>query len=232
MRFDVKFKESNQRFDVSFGEVQNISDGGYERGYAAGYAAAEEIWTYVKGISGMFNYAVFPAGTGLVINVPNLSDTAMSYFLRGAIGIESITLTCNARNLNLILHGAFQRCPDLKHIDLTNFNRVFYSASDLFYNSPNLEEIIGELDVSSVTKFTLWFHGVTKLREIRFKPESIKYEINFPSTVLSDESIQSIINGLADLTDGTTTKLVLSNEVKTRLTSEQLTTIAAKNWTV
>lgn len=41
MKFDVKFEEKDQRFDVSFGEFQDISDGGYERGLAEGYANGE-----------------------------------------------------------------------------------------------------------------------------------------------------------------------------------------------
>jgi hypothetical protein len=37
MIVDVVFKESNDTFDTEFGEVFNISDGGYEKGYAEGY---------------------------------------------------------------------------------------------------------------------------------------------------------------------------------------------------
>lgn len=37
MILDVKFHESNQSFAPQFGEVHNISDGGYDRGYAEGY---------------------------------------------------------------------------------------------------------------------------------------------------------------------------------------------------
>lgn len=36
MRLKVKFRELEQSFKVKFGEVHNISDGGYERGYAEG----------------------------------------------------------------------------------------------------------------------------------------------------------------------------------------------------
>lgn len=36
MLFDVSFEESSQTFTASFGEVHNVSDGGYERGYADG----------------------------------------------------------------------------------------------------------------------------------------------------------------------------------------------------
>lgn len=37
MNFLVKFSEQGDSFRASFGEVHNISDGGYERGYAEGY---------------------------------------------------------------------------------------------------------------------------------------------------------------------------------------------------
>lgn len=37
MKIPVKFGESDQSFDTQFGEVYNVSDGGYERGLAEGY---------------------------------------------------------------------------------------------------------------------------------------------------------------------------------------------------
>lgn len=37
MIVDVIFEENDASFDVDFGEVYNISDGGFERGYAEGY---------------------------------------------------------------------------------------------------------------------------------------------------------------------------------------------------
>lgn len=44
MTLDVTFEESNQSFEVQFGELHNISDGGFEQGYAEG-----EIAGYEKG---------------------------------------------------------------------------------------------------------------------------------------------------------------------------------------
>ena len=37
MILNIKFSESNQSFNPQFGEIHNISDGGFERGYAEGY---------------------------------------------------------------------------------------------------------------------------------------------------------------------------------------------------
>ena len=42
MTFRVKFSEQGGSFRARFGEVQNISDGGFERGYAEGYAEGRE----------------------------------------------------------------------------------------------------------------------------------------------------------------------------------------------
>lgn len=41
MRVTVKFSESTEGFSAKFGEVYNITDGGYEQGYKAGYATGE-----------------------------------------------------------------------------------------------------------------------------------------------------------------------------------------------
>ena len=56
MNFDVEFHVTDQTFRPQFGEVHNISDGGYERGYGEGYeeglaARTYETWTitYVDG---------------------------------------------------------------------------------------------------------------------------------------------------------------------------------------
>lgn len=37
MILDIQFSETNQSFDCSFGEINNVSDGGYEKGYDEGY---------------------------------------------------------------------------------------------------------------------------------------------------------------------------------------------------
>jgi flagellar biosynthesis/type III secretory pathway protein FliH len=41
MKLNLKFKENSQKFDLKFGQVQMVSDGGYERGYGEGYAKGE-----------------------------------------------------------------------------------------------------------------------------------------------------------------------------------------------
>jgi hypothetical protein len=69
------------------------------------------------------------------------------------------------------------------------------------------------------------------LRELRVVPLSIK--VNFPinySPNLSPETIQSIIDGLTDLTGQTAQTLTFHKDVGAKLTDEQKATITAKNW--
>ena len=37
MKLDLKFSENNKEFKLNFGQIQDLTDGGYERGYSKGY---------------------------------------------------------------------------------------------------------------------------------------------------------------------------------------------------
>lgn len=100
-------------------------------------------------------------------------------------------------------------------------------------NCTNLKSILGALDFSECTACTIWLNGCGKLQDVSFVPNTIKISINFsPSPLLTKESIQSIIDGLADLTDSDTQTLTLRATVGAKLTDEQKATITAKNWTL
>ena len=236
MTFLVNFSEQGGSFQAEFGETHNISDGGYERGYAKGYAEGRDIWNYVRSIGGAFQNNTFPAGTDLVLDIPNLilsvNEGNLNYTFRSTTGLESITLKCTTRGVAMHAHGAFSRCSDLKFLDLSEFNTTFGVSTDVFYSCTSLEEIRGEIE-NTTTNWTLWFASCVKLREVRFKANSIKGAFTIAqSPLLSVESVQSIVDGLADMTGGTSYKLTLHADVKAKLTEEQLSTIAAKNWTI
>lgn len=104
----------------------------------------------------------------------------------------------------------------------------------LFNGRGSLEEIIGELDLSKITSANVQnnpFNGCTSLVEVRFTKESIKYNLSFTqSSQLSDESIQSILDGLA--TVSSTQTLALNSEVYAKLTEEQKQSATDKGWTI
>jgi hypothetical protein len=67
------------------------------------------------------------------------------------------------------------------------------------------------------------------LEDIQFVENTIRFSTSFAHcNLLSDKSVQSIINGLAAV--GTTQTLTLHADVKAKLTQTQLDTITSKNW--
>lgn len=94
-------------------------------------------------------------------------------------------------------------------------------------------EIIGELDFSSVTVISGMFDYSSGIKEVRFKKGTLKLSLQMRDlALLSDESIQSIIDGLADLTGQTAQTVQFHSDVKSKLTENQIAQITSKNWTL
>ena len=75
------------------------------------------------------------------------------------------------------------------------------------------------------------FNYCNALKEVRFVQGTMKYNIQFSNCPsLSDESIQSIIDGLADLNGGESKTIRFHSTVHKKLTDAQKATIANKNW--
>lgn len=149
-------------------------------------------------------------------------------------------LFCNElEHIELDMSGAinaanvFQGCSILKTVKLHNTakNRSLASA---FANCTNLISV-ETLDCSSITTYLYPFSGCNSLVTLKFVPETIKASIPIPSPVLSDESLHSIIDGLATLAeDATAQTLTLSKNLL--LTEEQkqaiTTAVNNKGWTL
>lgn len=102
-----------------------------------------------------------------------------------------------------------------------------------FLASASVKNVYGTpIDMSSATNTRLAFN--CNLTHITFAPNTIKISVSFPgSSALDDESIQSILDGLADLSaEETAQTLTLHANVKARLTDEQIAAVTAKNWTI
>lgn len=104
----------------------------------------------------------------------------------------------------------------------------------MFYNQQFLENITGEIDftkISSATNITLMFYACNNLKEVRFTKESLKYNLQMAqSDSLSLESLQSIIDGLGNVT--TTSTLSLNSTAYNKLTEEQKQSATDKGWTI
>ena len=77
------------------------------------------------------------------------------------------------------------------------------------------------------------FYHCYALKNISFVAGCIKKSISFAqSDKLTDESIQSIIDGLADLTGQTAQTITFHPDVKNKLTEEQIASVTSKNWNI
>ena len=71
------------------------------------------------------------------------------------------------------------------------------------------------------------------LSDITFVNRSIKWSLSIAnSPLLTAESIQSIIDGLADLTGQTAQTITFHSTVKNKLTEEQIASATSKNWNI
>ena len=146
--------------------------------------------------------------------------------------IEEIELDAtNFINMN----STFRLCRDLKRVVIKNMNSKTTSVTGMCAFCTSLESIEG-LDFSGCTSKIdigsgdgIVFRDCSLLKEVRIVENSIKVSINFGfCPLLSAESIQNIIDGLATVETAKT--LTLHANVKTKLTQTQLDTITGKNW--
>jgi hypothetical protein len=123
--------------------------------------------------------------------------------------------------------ACFRKCYNLKWLVGINTSNAT-NVLNMFALCLALETIQRPLDFSKVTNTNSIFSGANAIKNISFVEGSIKKSITISSPVLSDESIQSIIDGLATVETAQT--LTLHADVKAKLTQAQLDTITSKNW--
>lgn len=132
-------------------------------------------------------------------------------------------------NTNYNFSYMFYSCYNLSKtppIDTRKGKNFFY----MFGYCPNLKTI-SQLDLSNASSVNYIFDGSYALENISFVAECIKISIAFSDNhKLTDESIQSIIDGLAVVTTRKT--ITFHNTVKSKLTEEQIAIINEKGWTL
>ena len=121
----------------------------------------------------------------------------------------------------------------LKEFEIIGDTSNVTTFAAAFHNKASLERITGELDFSSTTTTTEMVGLCTKLKEFRIVPNTLSVSFSVSqSPDLTAATIQSIIDGLADLTGETAQTLTLHADVKAKLTETQIATITNKNWTL
>lgn len=161
-----------------------------------------------------------------VLSIPKVQTfNNLFYNCKALESIEQFNVS-SATNLASL----FTQSNNLKSVDFVNSTSKVTNFSGLFAGKTVLETVKG-LDLSSATNLVSMFASCSNLKNITFVENSIKINFNLgSSSLLSNESIQSLINGLA--TVETAQNLTIHNDVATKLTDEQKATISSKNWNI
>lgn len=187
-------------------------------------AKDEILWYEYSSNKAILNFSGLPMEEIPKINYQPI--TSMSYFFNGMSNLKRIDHYINSENCTNF-NESFSDCSSLtyvKGVDMsaaTRGNRTFTGCNALV----TIEE---PLNIPLLTNWSGLWEKVGSLVNVRFVSECIKGDIYIGSPVLSAESIQSIVDGLAYV--DTTQNLTLSNKIV--LTDNQKQVINAKGWTL
>lgn len=158
---------------------------------------------------------------------PNWTDLGYLCRLRPSM-VASLKYSDTANGTNFA--NMFNQCYAVS-IPSLDFRKA-KDLNNLFIYSGTIEEI-GEMDIPNVTNFYNAFRNCYGLKRISFVKGCIKCSVSFSScNLLEDSAIQSIIDGLADLTGQTAQTIGFHTDVLLKLTTVQTDAITAKNWTI
>ena len=194
----------------------------------AGIEGSQNPLLYAVQSNGLYYGVVFPDGYELKIVAPNHGGKMQNIF-SNAKGIRKVTMEVSTET-EFDLYG-FVRESSIEEVVLPDGIHVT-SWNYFAYVNHNLRKVIGRINLSGSTSNGASLNVTNNLEEVYFMPGTIEASINISSEKLIDASVQSVIDGLADLTGQTTQKLTLKSAVCAKLTDTQKATITAKNWTL
>lgn len=182
-------------------------------------------------------YFLTEINEGNIIDCTNMRAQMVASFY-GCSSLEEVHFINIPTGISININNIFSLAPNIipDKLKTVSFSpKIKINNAQLSFNGRGaIENIIGELDFSFIgnaNSQNAAFNKCNSLKEIRFTKESIKYNLSFTqSSQLSDESIQSILDGLANVP--TTQTLSLNSGVYAKLTEEQKQSATDKGWTI
>ena len=229
--------------------VDNLPEatgGGYEEGYEAGRQAEyDQFWDayqkngarkhYSNAFDGQGEWTdeIFKPKYDIVLGLGYTGQNVFAYCEVTNVaeslekqGVRLDTTLCGCLN-SIFQSSTTKRVPELNCTHIMDYQKDLNNA---FSNSSVVT--IDKLIVPDGMGFTNTFYNSTALENITFEGV-ISKNISFAqSPKLTNDSVQSIIDHLKDLTGSTAQTLTLHADVGAKLTQTQKDAISAKNWNV
>lgn len=212
----------------------------YSAGVDAGKAQGGSVPVWAQNVSNVKFTSDEWAQEETTIYIPTLSDISNMFWNVQITKIKKLTIKSDT--------------------PITYATNAFFAPQVTNNEVPSvLETLVLDCDFSQCTRFDNWTMRQRNLKRIEGQPfnlsgaagfngftayaYSVEYFRVVPNTIkvsfdikhcskLDDGTIQSVVDGLADLTDGDSQTLSLHADVIAKLTDDQLTVIAQKNWNV
>ena len=218
--------------------VVTAADGGgdYDQGYTDGQTAEyDRFWDAYQENGNRTNYeyafykwtpeafkpkyTIMPTAAAMLLNSSKVTD-------RQYLDKIDLSLTKSAPAL---FDSTIMPSFGVVYLSSINANAT---VTNLFrYNSKI--HTIDKIVVHDTIKYSQWFIGCTSLANVTFEGVIGQDGLNFSwSPLLSNASVQSIIDHLKDLSGQTGCAITFHTDVGAKLTEAQKATITAKNWTL
>lgn len=222
-------------------KISEISGDQYERGYNEGYENGKNSVIDFARYARSFQFETTKGlpeeitvyldnATSLIDFWSKVKNTTVKHITLNVL--NKIGGTNLARCFNQVNVSGDNRA--LEHITFNVDTSASTSFPQVFYMMSKLKIIDGKpIDFSSATSISWnWCNGCNVLEEVRVVKETIKVNIPVDIKNASDETIQSFVDGLADLTGQTAQKVTWHTDIILKLTSAQVTQITNKNWEI
>ena len=136
MKLDLNFTENNKEFKLDFGQIQDLSDGGYERGYERGKADEQKVTTsildgtieeyYNENVTAIKRYSFWGCKNLKSVSLPNATRIE-GYAFRVCSKLESVNIP-SIKTLGENNTATFMQCPVLKKLDLHGCETIWQSG--------------------------------------------------------------------------------------------------------
>ena len=135
----------------------------------------------------------------------------------------------------------FYNCSSLSSLDVSGWDvSACTNMSNMFYNCSSLSSLdVSGWDVSACTNMSNMFYNTSYLSTLlggsQDKPSALrgaKVSLSVNKSPLDKASLLAIINGLADLRGKTQQTLTLGATNRAKLTANEITIAANKNWKI
>lgn len=200
----VRLPTADKYCDKDIRITAKAKEGGYDEGYAAGQQTEyDRFWDGQQDNGERTNYDYAFYGEGW-------NDTTYNpkYPIVGRVGSAWRGASMTNTLVDIVVTGA-------------TANAFAYSKV----------VTIPSIDLTGATNTTNCFNSANNLVNVTFAG-IIPTAINMSACPLTNESVQSAIDHLKDLTGEATQTLTLKDSVGAKLTEAQKTAISAKNWTL